>query len=173
MRQKLVKGDNLFELSDEIPQYKNCLIGDIDGYHNRISVNGEELYAGQAVGDLDEAAFRRIQIRETILSHLTKERELFDKGIKVLSLFFIDSVDKYRRYDADGEPEPGDYARIFEQEYLQLRSEFLDLFHPGYNEYLGRDAVEKVHNDYFSVDKKNKLVDPSIKRGKEDDDISA
>lgn len=174
VRQKLVKGDNLFELSGEMPQYKNWIIGDIDGYHNRISVNGEELYAGQAVGDLDEAAFRRIQIRETILSHLTKERELFDKGIKVLSLFFIDSVDKYRRYDADGEPEPGDYAQIFEEEYCQLRSEFLDLFHPGYNEYLGRDAVEKVHNGYFSVDKKNKLVDPSIKRGKEEtDDISA
>ena len=195
VRKKLEKGANLYELSGDMPQYKNCVIQEVDGYFNKIVVNGEDIYAGDAVGDLDEKDFRRIQIRETIYSHLQKEKALFGSGIKVLSLFFIDSVDKYRVYDDEGEQLLGEYAQIFEEEYNNARSEFLDLFNQEYNDYLKdtdpsavhkgympgtfgaylkRDNAEDVHDGYFSIDKKKKFIDPSVKRGKEDsDDISA
>lgn len=199
VREKLSKGANLHQLSGEMPQYKNHTIQEIDGYFNKIIINGNEVFAGEAIGDLDEKAFRRIQIRETIISHLTKEKQLFDKGIKVLSLFFIDSVEKYRTYNANNEPELGEYAKIFEEEYNIVRNDFIDLFHQDYNDYLKdtnpsqvhkgympsnyhkyleRDEAEKIHNGYFSIDKKNKLVDPDTKRAKkgeeaESDDISA
>jgi len=195
IRQKLSKGANLFDLSGNMPQYKNQVIQEIDGYHNKIVINGLELFAGEVIGDFYEQDFRRIQIRETIQSHLKKEKQLFDKGIKVLSLFFIDSVEKYKQYNDSGEEVQGEYAKIFEEEYNKLRSEFLDLFHQEYNEYLKesdpsnvhkgympnnyfsyveRDSADKIHNGYFSIDKKNKMIDPTVKRGKEDsEDISA
>jgi type III restriction enzyme len=195
IRQKLSKGANLFDLSGNMPQYKNQVIQEIDGYHNKIVINGLELFAGEVIGDFYEQDFRRIQIRETIYSHLKKEKQLFDKGIKVLSLFFIDSVEKYKQYNELGEEVPGEYAKIFEEEYNKLRSEFLDLFHQEYNEYLKesdpsnvhkgympsnyfsyveRDSADKIHNGYFSIDKKNEMIDPTVKRGKEDsEDISA
>ncbi|SNB42431.1 Type III restriction protein res subunit [Flavobacterium psychrophilum] len=194
-RTKLSKGANLFDLSGNMPQYKNQVIQEIDGYHNKIVINGLELFAGEVIGDFYEQDFRRIQIRETIYSHLKKEKQLFDKGIKVLSLFFIDSVEKYKQYNELGEEVPGEYAKIFEEEYNKLRSEFLDLFHQEYNEYLKesdpsnvhkgympssyfsyveRDTADKIHNGYFSIDKKTKMIDPTVKRGKEDsEDISA
>lgn len=198
-RERLSKGANLFDLSGGMPQYKNHIIQEIDGYFNKITINGNDVFAGEAVGDLDEKAFRRIQIRETIISHLTKEKQLFDKGIKVLSLFFIDSVEKYKKYNEAGEEEPGEYAKIFEEEYNIIRNDFLDLFNQEYNdylkdtsptqvhkgylptrykEYLERDNAEKIHNGYFSIDKKNKLVDPDVKKAKkgeeaESDDITA
>lgn len=195
VRKKLEKGANLYEISGNMPQYKNCTIQEIDGYFNKVVINGEDIYAGDAIGDLNEKDFRRIQIRETIYSHLQKEKELYGKGIKVLSLFFIDSVDKYRVYDEDGEKLLGEYAQIFEEEYNIARNEFLDLFNQEYNDYLKetdpstihkgympgnygayleRDNPEDVHDGYFSIDKKKKLIDPSVKRGAEDsDDISA
>lgn len=195
VRKKLEKGANLYEISGNMPQYKNCTIQEIDGYFNKVVINGEDIYAGDAIGDLDEKDFRRIQIRETIYSHLQKEKELYGKGIKVLSLFFIDSVDKYRVYDEDGEQLLGEYAQIFEDEYNKARNEFLDLFNQEYNDYLketdpsavhkgympgtygaylDRDNPEDVHDGYFSIDKKKKLVDPSVKGGSDDsDDISA
>ena len=195
IRQKLSKGANLFDLSGNMPQYKNQVIQEIDGYHNKIVINGLELFAGEVIGDFYEQDFRRIQIRETIYSHLKKEKQLFDKGIKVLSLFFIDSVEKYKQYNELGEEVPGEYSKIFEEEYNKLRSEFLDLFHQEYDEYLKesdpsnvhkgympsnyfsyieRDSADKLHRGYFSIDKKNKMIDPAVKRGKEDsEDISA
>ena len=195
IRQKLEKGANLFELSGGMQQYQHYTIQEIDGYQNKIVLNGQDVFAGEVVGDYYEQDFRRIQIRETIISHLNKEKQLFDKGIKVLSLFFIDSVEKYRVYDKDGIETLGEYARIFEEEYNKVRNDFIDLFQQDYNEflhntdpskvhkgylpsnyqkYLERDAADKIHNGYFSIDKKNKLVDPTVKRGSEDaDDISA
>lgn len=199
VRAKLAKGTNLFQLSGEMPQYLNFTIQEIDGYFNKIVVNGIELSAGEAIGDLDEKAFRRIQIRETIISHLTKEKQLFEKGVKVLSLFFIDSVDKYRTYNVNNEQELGEYAQMFEVEYKVIRNEFIDLFHQEYNDYLKdtdpsqvhkgympsnyaayleRDDAGKIHNGYFAIDKKNKLVDPETKRAKKgeeanSDDVSA
>lgn len=195
VRQKLSEGANLYQLSGNMPAYKNQTITEINGYKNKIVVNGEDIFPGDILNHEDDAAFRRVQIRECILSHLQKERELFSKGIKVLSLFFIDSVDKYRQYDDEGEQELGEYATIFEEEYNKLRSEFLDLFKLEYNDYLhktdpsnihkgympddyvkylDRDDAHNVHNGYFSTDKKGKSIDPKVKRGKEDsDDISA
>jgi type III restriction enzyme len=195
VRQKLSEGANLHELSGGIPAYLNCTITEINGYLNKIVVKGEDIYPGDILNDRDEHAFRRVQIRETILSHLQKEKLLFDKGIKVLSLFFIDSVEKYRVYDEAGEQVLGDYAKIFEEEYKNAVNDFLDLFHEEYNQYLHdtdpstahkgympanyfaylkRDEAESVHNGYFSIDKKGKSIDPTVKRGSEDsDDISA
>ena len=195
VRQKLSEGANLHELSGGIPAYVNCTITEINGYLNKIVVKGEDIYPGDILNDRDEHAFRRVQIRETILSHLQKEKLLFDKGIKVLSLFFIDSVEKYRVYDEAGEQVLGDYAKIFEEEYKNAVNGFMDLFHEEYNQYLHdtdpstahkgymptnyfaylkRDEAESVHNGYFSIDKKGKSIDPTVKRGSEDsDDISA
>ncbi len=195
VRQKLSEGANLHELSGGIPAYINCTITEINGYLNKIVVKGEDIYPGDILHDRDEHAFRRVQIRETILSHLQKEKYLFDKGIKVLSLFFIDSVEKYRVYDEVGEQVLGDYAKIFEEEYKNAVNDFLDLFHEEYNQYLHdtdpstthkgympanyfaylkRDEAESVHNGYFSIDKKGKSIDPTVKRGSEDsDDFSA
>lgn len=194
-RQKLSEGANLYELSGNIPAYKNQTITEINGYLNKIIVAGEDIYPGDILNDKDENAFRRIQIRECIMSHLQKEKQLFLKGIKVLSLFFIDSVEKYRVYDETGEQALGEYARIFEEEYNNVRNDFLDLFQQEYNdflkdtdpgnvhkgymptnygEYLKRDDAHKVHEGYFSIDKKGKSIDPSVKRGSEEsDDISA
>jgi type III restriction enzyme len=195
VRQKLGEGASLYELSGNLPAYKNQIVTEINGYHNKIIVAGQDIYPGDILNDKDELAFRRIQIRETILSHLQKEKNLFERGVKVLSLFFIDSVDKYRKYDVDGEQIPGEYAKIFEEEYNNAKNEFLDLFNQEYNEYLKktdvkkshkgympsnygeylkRDEAHKVHEGYFSIDKKGKIVDPAIKRGSEEsDDVSA
>ncbi|WP_461532982.1 type III restriction-modification system endonuclease [Sinomicrobium sp.] len=195
VREKLEQGADLYELSGGLPAYKNCTITEVNGYLNKIVVNGQDIYPGDMLNDKDELAFRRIQIRETILSHLQKEKVLFDKGIKVLSLFFIDSVEKYRKYDEMGEETLGEYAQIFEEEYKNAINEFIDLFHQEYTDYvvetdvhktskvyapgsylgyLQRDDADRVHNGYFSIDKKGKPVDPTIKRGREDsDDVSA
>lgn len=195
VREKIEQGTDLYEISGGLPAYKNSLVTEVNGYHNKIVVNGEDIYPGDVLNDKDELAFRRIQIRETILSHLQKEKYLYEKGIKVLSLFFIDSVEKYRRYNEMGEPEPGEYAQIFEEEYRNAINDFIDLFHQEYTdyvietdadklhkayapenylEYLHRDDADLVHNGYFSIDKKGKPVDPTIKRGSEDsDDVSA
>ncbi len=195
---KLSQGDNLFILSGELPAYKNCIITEIDGLNNKIVINGEDIYAGDVVNNKDdELLFKRIQIRETIKSHLEKESELFEKGIKVLSLFFIDSVGKYRAYDEDGQPMQGDYAKIFEEEYSNEINNYLNLFNQEYSdyvsktnaekatklyvpkehkykEYLERDTAERVHNGYFSIDKKGRVVDSVIRRGHESsDDVSA
>lgn len=193
-RQKVEEGFNLYENSGNMPAYKNQTITEINGYLNKIVVAGQDIYPGDILNDKDENAFRRVQIRECILSHLQKEKQLYQKGVKVLSLFFIDSVEKYRVYDVDGEEALGEYARIFEEEYNKVRSEFLDLFQqdyndylretdpgnvhkgymPTYEEYLKRDDAEEVHQGYFSIDKKNRLTDPTVKRGSEDsEDITA
>jgi type III restriction enzyme len=195
VRQKLSEGANLYELSGNIPAYKNQTISEINGYLNKIVVGGQDIYPGDILNDKDENAFRRVQIRECIMSHLQKEKQLFEKGIKVLSLFFIDSVEKYRLYDEAGEQALGEYARIFEEEYNNVRNDFLDLFQQEYNdylkdtdpskvhkgymptnygEYLQRDDAHRVHEGYFSIDKKGKSIDPKVKRGSEEsDDISA
>lgn len=199
VRQKLSVGANLYELSGNIPSYKNQTITDINGYLNKIVVAGEEIFPGDILNYQDEHTFRRIQIRECIMSHLQKEKILFEKGIKVLSLFFIDSVEKYRNYDETGVQILGEYAKIFEEEYDKVRNDFLDLFQQEYNdflketdpskvhkgymplnfgEYLKRDDSNKVHEGYFSIDKKGKAVNPAVKTDKltkeeYSDDISA
>lgn len=177
---RLEKGKDLFVESNELDQYRGFVIAQIDANNDTVEfTNGQVLTAGDATGDVTEATMRRIQIREAIRAHLEKEQRLFAQGIKVLSLFFIDEVVKYRDYSQPDEQ--GEYGRIFEGEYEQLKGEYLGdlaLDNEHYRKYLARDNVSKVHEGYFSIDKKSKkLVDPSFKtRGEEaglSDDVDA
>ncbi|BBL34034.1 hypothetical protein Nstercoris_00263 [Nitrosomonas stercoris] len=164
---KLGKGDNLFELSNGLDQYRDgFVVSDINANTDTLSfTNGVELTVGDATGDVTEEAMRRIQIREAIKAHFDKEQVLFQQGIKVLTLFFIDEVAKYRDYSATDEK--GEYARVFEQEYKLYLNEMLDLDETPYVKYLKDIAADKTHSGYFSIDKRSKkLTDPKvIKRG--------
>lgn len=172
---KFNKSDDLFSLSNELDQYKGFVIADIDALNNKVSfTNGIEIEVGEAIGDVNEAALRRIQIREAIDAHFAREEKNFKRGIKTLSLFFIDDVSKYRYYDENG-PQKGEYARIFEEEY-QKRLDNKDLFSDrNYQAYLNGIDVERTHNGYFSIDKKTKHeVNPEVKRKDvESDDVDA
>lgn len=177
---RLEKGKDLFVESNELDEYRGFVIAQIDANNDTVEfTNGQVLTAGDATGDVTEATMRRIQIREAIRAHLEKEQRLFAQGIKVLSLFFIDEVVKYRDYSQPDEQ--GEYGRIFEEEYEQLKAEYLGelaLDNEHYRKYLARDKVSKIHEGYFSIDKKSKkLVDPSFKtRGEEaglSDDVDA
>ncbi len=174
----LRKNDNLFDLSDGLEQYRGFVVSDINAIENTISfTNGVVLGAGEATGDVNEAALRRIQIREAIKAHFETEQTRFAQGIKVLSLFFIDEVAKYRSYDEAGE-QAGEYAQMFEEEYNIQLNEVLTLEDTPYNRYLRGISASKTHNGYFSIDKKTKrLVNPDVKtRGEsagEADDVDA
>ncbi|GLT21350.1 DEAD/DEAH box helicase [Zoogloea oryzae] len=171
---KLSRGDNLFVLSNELVQYRGYVVSDINAITDTLSfTNGVELQVGEADGDVNEAALRRIQIREAIKAHFDKEQALFQQGIKVLTLFFIDEVAKYRDYTAADEK--GEYARVFEEEYQLYLNEVLDLDETAYIKHLKGIAVEKTHSGYFSIDKKTKkLVDPEMsKKATEADDVDA
>ena len=173
---RLSKGDNLYDLSEGLDQYKGFVIADINAITDTVSfTNGVELNAGDAVGDINETALRRIQIREAIRAHFEKEQILFHKGIKVLTLFFIDEVAKYRLYNDAGEEEGGQYAKIFEEEYKSALNEYGFLHKPEYKKHLDNIPVGKTHNGYFSIDKKTKhLVDPvTKKRSTETEDVDA
>jgi len=168
------EGFNLYEYSN-MEQYKGYRVAEINGYKNTITfTNGVTLHAGDVQGDVSEINFRRIQIREAIKSHFERERELYNKGIKVLSLFFIDEVAKYRQYDEEGNQINGIYGEIFEEEYMNILNEYITLFDDPYVEYLKNIDVKETHNGYFSIDKEGRLVDPKAK-GKEklSDDESA
>src|SRR5699024_7250365 len=167
--------DNLYELSNNMEQYKGYRISEIDPVQGTISfTNGETIRKGDVVGDVSEKDMRRIQIRETIKSHFEKEEELFNKGIKTLSLFFIDEVAKYRQYDDDGEELLGEYGQIFEEEYQSLLEEYIDSYDTPYKNYLKNINVGSTHNGYFSIDNKGRSIDGKIKKSTEtSDDISA
>ncbi|MCQ4254563.1 type III restriction-modification system endonuclease [Stutzerimonas stutzeri] len=172
---KLGRNDNLYDLSGGLDQYKGYVVADIDARIDTLSfTNGVELVAGDAVGNVDEAAMRRIQIREAVKAHFQKEMMLFSRGIKVLSLFFIDEVAKYRQYDETGEV-AGEYAQIFEEEYNAYLTEVMTLEDTAYNSYLKGIQARQTHDGYFSIDKKSKrLVDPSVgKKATETDDVDA
>lgn len=171
-------GDNLYYVSQEMEQYKGYTISDIDPFRGTVTfTNGEVMKAGEVSGDVSESDMRRIQIRETILSHFEKEEKLFNMGIKTLSLFFIDEVSKYRQYDADGNEVLGEYGQMFEQEYLSVLNEYITLFDTPYQKYLKSTCsdVHAVHKGYFSIDKKTgRSINSKLKRGSEfSDDISA
>ena len=172
---KLSRNDNLFDMSEGLEQYRGFVVSDINALTNTvIFTNGQELVAGEATGDVSESALRRIQIREAVKAHFEKEQALFAQGIKVLSLFFIDAVSKYRSYDDAGE-QPGEYAQMFEEEYNQQLGEVLSLEDTPYNRYLKGIATTQTHNGYFSIDKKTKrMVDPETgKKSTEADDVDA
>lgn len=168
---KLAKRDNLFELSDELDQYREGFtISQIDARTDTVEfANGVVLGAGEAIGDVSEGDIRRIQIRETIKAHLDREKQLFSQGIKALSLFFIDEVAKYRDYEQDDEK--GEYARVFEEEYEFLKNEYLaelPLENNLYRTHLAEIDAWTTHNGYFSIDKRSKrLKNPDAKKVRE------
>lgn len=158
---KLAYGDDLFVVS-ELNQYKDYVISDINPWKNTVTfLNGVTLHKGEVAGNAPgsendpELTLQRVQIRETIRSHFEKERELFEKGIKTLSLFFIDEVAKYKSYDEQGNEMKGVFQQIFEEEYINLLNENLSLFDDAYQVYLRRFPVQEIHNGYFSIDKKS------------------
>ncbi|MBR8801914.1 type III restriction-modification system endonuclease [Porphyromonas levii] len=162
------EGFDLYAESGELEAYRNGYIVErIDGVKGCIRLSsGQEIYEGQAVGAITEDAVRRIQIRTTIQKHFERERQLYKRGIKVLSLFFIDAVEKYRIYEAGGETRKGRWAEIFEEEYLSVLNETQDLFmDEEYRQYLNRISPERTHTGYFSQDKKGKMIDSKVKRG--------
>ena len=168
--------DDLFALSKNMEQYRGYRISEVDPHRNMVTfTNGESICKGEVVGDVSEKDLRRIQIRETIRSHFEKEEELFNRGIKTLSLFFIDEVAKYRKYDADGNEVNSEYGEMFEREYTDILNEHLTLFDTPYQRYLRGIDTHKTHLGYFSIDKKTgRKIDGSTRRGTdESDDISA
>ena len=171
---KFGKGDKL-QAASGLAQYEGFDISEINPYTDTITfLNGITLRKGEVFGDSDELAMQRVQIRETIVSHFEKERELFARGIKTLSLFFIDEVTKYKSYGDDGEVVQGVFWKIFEEEYINILNENLSLFDPEYQQYLHRFDVSEIHNGYFSIDKKGRSVNSEVKRGRDtSDDISA
>ena len=161
-------GFNLYTESGELEAYHDGYIVEaIDGVKGCIRLsNGQEIYEGQALGAITEDIVRRIQIRTTIQKHFEREKQLYKQGIKVLSLFFIDSVEKYRIYEAGGETRKGRWAEIFEEEYQAVLNENLDLFmDEEYKQYLNNISAEKTHAGYFSQDRKGKMIDSKVKRG--------
>lgn len=167
--------DDLYYLSKGLEQYRNYHINDIDPIRDVVTfTNGVGIHIGEALGDVSEKDIRRIQIRETIRSHFEKEKELYKRGIKTLSLFFIDKVEKYRKYDAGGNEVNSEYGQMFEEEYLSILNENLTLFDASYEQYLRSIDVHSTHAGYFSIDKKGRKADPSLKRGTDiSDDESA
>ena len=163
----VAEGFNLYDNSGNMEEYKQgFVVSRIDGRDDSVEfLNGVKIHAGDVIGKISEDQLRRIQIRETILSHIQRERELFYKGIKVLSLFFIDEVAKYRAYDEAGQATNGVYARMFVEEYndivgnLQMR-----LGEDDYAKYLQAIPAEKTHAGYFSIDKKGKMIDSKVGR---------
>lgn len=172
---KFAVGDSLFAASG-LAQYEDLVISEINprGRGYVTFLNGTTIYCGDVVGDTNEEAMQRVQIRATIISHLTKEKELFNRGIKCLSLFFIDEVGHYRRYDEEGNEVKGKFQRIFEEEYSRIVNDYITIFDTPYDMYLRRFKPYEIHKGYFSIDKKGRTVNSATKRGTDiSDDISA
>ena len=174
------EGYKLFENSGGLDEYKDgYTVLHIDGRDSSVEfTNGKKLYAGDVIGFLNEDQLRRIQIRETIISHIEREQQLFSKNIKVLSLFFIDEVAKYRQYDEHGNAVGGPYAKVFEEEYkaithsMQIQLKDSD----AYLQYLRSIPAEQTHAGYFSIDKKSgRMIDSTLgnRRERTSDDADA
>lgn len=173
------EGDNIYQTSNGLGVYEHGyrilrIVPDQNGQTGYVEFdNHERLYRGQIANDSSEADLRRIQIRETIASHLEKEEALFRQGIKCLSLFFIDEVAKYRVYDEDGTEGVGEYGQMFEEEYakaVEARCDaptLDDAYDPAYLRYLRESLERKVHEGYFSIDKKGRACNSKLKRGSE------
>lgn len=174
---KVKMGDNLYNISQQAEQYRDrYVVTDIRVTDNSVHFeNGKIIHVGQAFGHVDEKIMRTIQIRETIRAHIQKERQLYNQGIKVLSLFFIDEVAKYRQYDEDNNPVDGEYVQIFKEQYQQVLNEIedLNLENDPYFDYLKAIEVDRTHNGYFSIDKKSKrLANPAIDKKAEEAQVS-
>lgn len=167
-------GDSLREESGLV-EYEGFTLSEINAKGYVTFLNGVTLRRGEVTGDTNELTMQRVQIRETIKSHFEKERQLFKRGIKCLSLFFIDEVAKYKSYDEEGNEVKGVFQKIFEEEYARLVSEEFHIWDEDYNEYLRRFVPQEVHRGYFSIDKKtNRVIDGKVeKKTGLSDDISA
>lgn len=172
--------DNLYDLSASgnmppLEQYKNgFVIKEVNPVNNTITfLNGITMSVGEVRGEIKERDMRRIQIRETIISHFEKEQKLFYKGIKCLSLFFIDEVAHYRQYDESGSELLGDFGQMFEQEYISVLNDYIKLVEDPYIQYLKSIDVHDTHKGYFSIDKKTNRVVNSVEKRGVCDDISA
>lgn len=177
-KSRIVKiGDNLYDYSGGLEEYRNgFVVKQIDGRDDSVEfLNGIKIFAGDVIGAVDEDQLRRIQIRETILSHIERERQLFYKGIKVLSLFFIDEVANYREYDAANQPVNGKYAAMFEEEYEDVISSMqLVIGEDEYIKYLQSISASRTHAGYFSVDGRGKMINSKVSRKETtSDDVSA
>ena len=169
-------GDNLYYISNEMEQYRGYTISNIDPIAGTVTfTNDHVIRKGDVVGDVSEQDMRRVQIRETIISHFEKEEQNFNMGIKTLSLFFIDEVANYKSYNAEGEEVHGPFWKIFEEEYTNILNENLSIYEDSYQAYLRKFEAADVHKGYFSIDKKTgRSVDSETKRGSDlSDDISA
>jgi len=176
------KESHRFDIHDSLEpisglaQYAGFTISEIHPLTDSvIFLNGITIRKGEVYGDTSQAAMQRVQIRETIVSHFEKERELFSKGIKTLSLFFIDEVANYKSYNSEGVEIHGPFWKIFEEEYTNILNDNMSLFEDSYQDYLRRFNASDVHNGYFSIDKKTgRSIDSATGRGSDlSDDISA
>lgn len=182
---KFDTGDSIYDASGatKLEAYRDFTIApdgivpDMDGRLGHVTfLNGVTLEKGQVYGDSAGDDMRRVQIRETIKSHLEKEEALFERGIKCLSLFFIDEVAKYRAYDDEGNELTVGYGKVFEEEYANEVDRMLteQTLSPEYRAYLEGISAHDTHKGYFSIDKKGHAVDSKVKRGSdESDDESA
>ena len=169
------EGDDLYYLSGEMEQYRGYMLTEIDPLRGKaIFGNGVTLNVKDIQGNITADHKARIQIRETIKAHFRKESALFKRGIKCLSLFFVDEVANYRQYDDDGNQQLGRYGEIFEQEYMAELNNNQNMFDPDYMSYLGSISAHATHAGYFSIDKKGHAINSALKRGSDQsDDISA
>lgn len=166
--------DNLRKDSG-LAEYEGFTLSEINAKGYVTFLNGVTLRRGEVIGDTNELTIQRVQIRETIMSHFEKERQLFKRGIKCLSLFFIDEVAKYKSYDEEGNEVKGIFQKMFEEEYSRLVNDEFHIWDEDYNEYLRRFTPQEVHRGYFSIDKKtNRVIDGKVeKKTGLSDDISA
>lgn len=168
-------GDDL-RAESGLAEYEGFTVTEINprGRGHVTFLNGTTISCGEVIGDSNEEAMQRVQIRETIRAHFEKEKELFNRGIKCLSLFFIDEVANYRQYDEEGNEVKGKFQRIFEEEYARLVNKYMTVFDTDYDKYLRRFRPYETHRGYFSIDKKGRTVNSTVKRGSDmSDDISA
>ena len=175
-------GDDVYKHSGELEAYHDgYLITEInarDGDRYVDFKNGLRIYEGEVIGETNAEDLRRIQIRETIMSHLETEQKLFKRGIKVLSLFFIDEVAKYKYYDENGEHK-GSYAKIFEEEFIKAVDIYLNQQlqfeeNADFRKYLEKFTPSEIHSGYFSIDKKGHAINSKEGReGNGSDDVSA
>ena len=155
---KFSVGDDL-QAESGLAEYDGFTISEINphGKGYVTFLNGVTVYCGQVIGDSNEEAMQRVQIRETIIAHFEKEKELFNRGIKCLSLFFIDEVANYRRYDEESNEIKGKFQQIFEEEYSRIINDYITIFDTPYDMYLRRFAPYETHKGYFSIDKKGRI----------------